>query len=86
MGTACYVGIDVAKDRLDVHLRPLAKTIAVGSDEKGIAQLKHDQPGLGTTGLVTGGQRRNHTRTCAAVTEQRCTAPIAGCSSQKTLP
>lgn len=39
MNTACYVGIDVSKDRLDVHLRPLAKTIAVTNDEKGIAHL-----------------------------------------------
>ena len=39
MEVACYVGIDVAKDRLDVHLRPLAKTIAVANDEEGMEQL-----------------------------------------------
>jgi transposase len=39
MEVACYVGIDVAKDRLDVHLRPIAKTIAVANGEEGIGQL-----------------------------------------------
>lgn len=39
MEVTCYVGIDVAKDRLDVHLRPLAKTIAVANDEEGMGQL-----------------------------------------------
>jgi transposase len=39
MEVACYVGIDVAKDRLDVHIRPLAKTIAVANDEEGMVQL-----------------------------------------------
>jgi transposase len=39
MEMACYVGIDVAKDRLDVHIRPLAKTIAVANDEEGMEQL-----------------------------------------------
>ncbi len=28
MEVACYVGIDVAKDRLDVHLRPIAKCLS----------------------------------------------------------
>ena len=39
MNTACYVGIDVAKDRLDVHIRPLAKTLAVANPAAGIAEL-----------------------------------------------
>ena len=39
MEMACYVGIDVAKDRLDVHIRPLAKTVAVANDEEGMEQL-----------------------------------------------
>ncbi len=39
MEIACYIGIDVAKDRLDVHLRPFAKTIAVANDEEGIEKL-----------------------------------------------
>ena len=39
MNAVCYIGIDVAKDRLDVHLRPLAKTIAVTNDSNGITRL-----------------------------------------------
>jgi transposase len=34
-----FVGIDVAKDRLDVHLRPLGQTWAVGRDAAGLASL-----------------------------------------------
>ena len=34
-----FVGIDVAKDRLDVHLRPSGKAFAVGRDGAGLAAL-----------------------------------------------
>ena len=34
-----FVGIDVAKDRLDVHLRPSAESFAVARDGEGLAQL-----------------------------------------------
>jgi len=39
MDTACYVGIDVAKDRLDVHIRPQAKAFAVANTTAGVAEL-----------------------------------------------
>jgi transposase len=34
-----FVGIDVAKDRLDVHLRPAGETFSVSHDEGGLAAL-----------------------------------------------
>ena len=34
-----FVGIDVAKDRLDVHLRPSGEAFAVGRDAAGLAAL-----------------------------------------------
>ena len=34
-----FVGIDVAKDRLDVHLRPSGEAFAVGRDSTGLAML-----------------------------------------------
>jgi len=34
-----FVGIDVAKDRLDVHLRPSAESFAVARDGEGLVQL-----------------------------------------------
>jgi transposase len=34
-----FVGIDVAKDRLDVHIRPGDEVFAVGRDGKGLAVL-----------------------------------------------
>jgi len=34
-----FVGIDVSKDRLDVHVRPTDESFAVASDEAGIAAL-----------------------------------------------
>jgi transposase len=34
-----FVGIDVAKDRLDVHLRPSGQTFTVARDGEGLAQL-----------------------------------------------
>jgi transposase len=36
---AVFVGIDIAKDRLDVHLRPTAEAFAIGRDVAGLAAL-----------------------------------------------
>jgi transposase len=36
---AIYVGIDVSKDRLDVHVRPSGQAFAVARDGKGLAEL-----------------------------------------------
>ncbi|SCB54957.1 Transposase, partial [Bradyrhizobium shewense] len=36
---AIYVGIDVSKDRLDVHMRPSGEAFAVGRDGKGLEDL-----------------------------------------------
>lgn len=36
---ATYVGIDVSKDRLDVHVRPSGETFAVARDGEGLAAL-----------------------------------------------
>jgi hypothetical protein len=34
-----FVGIDVSKNRLDVHLRPSAESFAVARDGQGLEQL-----------------------------------------------
>jgi len=34
-----FVGIDVAKDRLDVHVRPSGEAFAVARDGEGLAAL-----------------------------------------------
>ena len=36
---AIYVGIDVSKDRLDVHVRPGGETFAVARDGNGLEEL-----------------------------------------------
>src|ERR1700760_1553879 len=36
---AIYVGIDVSKDRLDVHVRPTGEAFAVARDGKGLEEL-----------------------------------------------
>jgi transposase len=36
---ACFVGIDVAKDRLDIHVRPTGEAFAVARDGEGLAAL-----------------------------------------------
>jgi transposase len=53
-----FVGIDVAKDRLDVHLRPAAEAFAVGRDGPGLAALTERLAAIGPTLVVleaTGG-------------------------------
>jgi len=53
-----YVGIDVAKDRLDVHMRPSDKAFAVTRDGKGLAELVERLQGLSPVLIVmeaTGG-------------------------------
>lgn len=37
--TACFVGIDVSKDRLDVHVRPSGDAFAVSRDAEGLEHL-----------------------------------------------
>jgi transposase len=46
---AVYVGIDVSKDRLDVHVRPSGQAFAVARDGEGLAGLAEQLTGLGTT-------------------------------------
>lgn len=43
---AVFVGIDVSKDRLDVHVRPSGEDFAVGRDGKGLAELVRRLAGL----------------------------------------
>jgi transposase len=38
-GREVFVGIDVGKDRLDVHIRPLGQHLVVSNDPAGLAQL-----------------------------------------------
>jgi transposase len=46
-----FVGIDVAKDRLDVHVRPSAEAFAVARDSEGLANLVDRLANL-TPGLI----------------------------------
>ena len=53
-----FVGLDVAKDRLDVHVRPTDEQFAVAYEEAGVATLVHRLVGLQPTLIVleaTGG-------------------------------
>ena len=56
--TSSFVGIDVSKDRLDVHVRPSEQTFAVGRDGNGLERLVADLRQLGPALVVlqaTGG-------------------------------
>jgi transposase len=44
---AIYVGIDVSKDRLDVHVRPSGEAFAVTRDGKGLSELIERLRGVG---------------------------------------
>jgi transposase len=53
-----FVGIDVSKDRLDIHVRPSGQTFVVVRDGKGLEQLVNDLPALNPALIVleaTGG-------------------------------
>ena len=39
MDTHCYVGIDVSKDRLDIHIRPLDRSAAIANNKAGFTEL-----------------------------------------------
>jgi len=52
-----FVGIDVSKDRLDVHVRPSGQTSAVARDSKGLEQLTNELRELTPT-LTLGGKGR----------------------------
>ncbi len=64
-----YVGIDVAKDRLDVHLRPSAEAFTVGRDATGLDALLERLRPLALTAVAveaTGGFEGVVTATLAA--------------------
>jgi transposase len=64
-----YVGIDVAKDRLDVHVRPSTEAFAVARDGEGLAALVERLGGLTPTLVVleaTGGFEVTVAAACAA--------------------
>src|SRR3954451_6234411 len=53
-----FVGIDVSKDRLDVHARPSGESLTVDHDEEGVAALVERLAALAPTLVVleaTGG-------------------------------
>ena len=55
---ACCVGVDVSKDRLDVHLRPSDEAFAVARDGKGLENLVERLKALNVSLIVleaTGG-------------------------------
>jgi transposase len=58
MTAPCFVGIDVSKDHLDVHLRPQAESFRLANDPQGIAALVRRLGPLAPAGIVleaTGG-------------------------------
>jgi len=67
-----FVGIDVAKDRLDVHLRPSGETFAVARDGEGVARLVERLrtlvPRLVVTEATGGTSRRASSATCSPPT------------------
>jgi transposase len=66
---SCWVGIDVAKDRLDVHLRPSEQRFAVSTDPAGLAELVRRAQAARAEGIVleaSGGLERPVTHALAA--------------------
>ncbi|MFC7738584.1 hypothetical protein ACFQX4_22890 [Roseomonas sp. GCM10028921] len=53
-----FVGIDVAKNRLDLHLLPSGKAMALAHDEAGLAQVTAFLAGLSPALIVPRGHRR----------------------------
>ena len=65
-----FVGIDVSKHRLDVHLRPSGEHFTVGHDEAGVAALVERLAALAPTLVVleaTGGMEVRLAAALAAV-------------------
>jgi len=44
-----YVGVDVSKDRLDVHVRPMGEAFAVARNGEGLEELNRRLSGLGVS-------------------------------------
>ena len=68
--SAVFVGIDVSRDRLDVHLRPLGEVLSVPRDAKGLDGLTHRFSTLPI--YRRGGPRR---RRAAALRRQPAASP-----------
>ncbi len=53
-----FVGIDVAKDHLDVHVRPTGEVFRVTSDDAGLAHAAHSAARAEPHGDCPGSHRR----------------------------
>jgi transposase len=73
MSTPCFVGIDVSKDHLDVHVHPLGQAFRLANDPDGIADLVQRLLALAPQGVV-------------AEATGRLEAPLAAACAQAGLP
>lgn len=55
-----YVGIDVCKDRLDVHLHPMGRRLRVANDRDGIKRLKRELARHPVAGVVMEATAKYH--------------------------
>lgn len=55
-----YVGIDVCKDRLDVHLHPIGRRLRVANDRDGIKRLKRELARHPVAGVVMEATAKYH--------------------------
>lgn len=55
-----YVGIDVCKDRLDVHLHPMGRRLRVANDREGIKRLKRELARHPVAGVVMEATAKYH--------------------------
>ena len=88
-----YVGVDVSKDRLDVHVRPSGEAFVVSRDGKGLEELverlRELLPALVAV-EATGGFETIVAAAIAgaalplAVSARRCSTPKRCCSSMTT--
>ncbi len=71
---AMVLGIDVSKDRLDVHVLPSEEAWAVSRDADGLAELCHRLEGMSGVVAVeaTGGYERPLVAALALATPIRC--------------
>ena len=69
---AIYVGIDVSKDRLDVHVRPSGEAFAVTRDGKGLEELVERLHALAPTLIAVEATGGFETIVAAAVAGARC--------------
>ena len=81
-----FIGIDVAKDRLDVHIRPNGESFTLARNGEALAALVERLRGLAPTLVVLEATGGYETVVASAIVRRACRWPLSTPARSAILP